>query len=79
MPTGGAYEITPSKDDDALNGITTADIILIQKHILGLQTLDSPYKLIAADVNHDEKIGGNDIINIRKLLLGDLLTQLTNF
>lgn len=70
MPTGGTYEITPTKNDDALNGITTADIILIQKHILGLEPLTSPYKLIAADVNHDEKIGGNDIINIRKLLLG---------
>ncbi len=70
MPTGGAYIIEPSKNGDALNGISTADIILIQKHILGLNQLDSPYKIIAADVNKDEKIAGNDIISIRKLLLG---------
>ncbi len=70
MPTGGAYTIIPTKEDEATNGITTADIILIQKHILGLQLLSSPYKVIAADVSGDEKIAGNDIIAIRKLLLG---------
>jgi len=70
MPTGGAYTIIPTKEDDALNGISTLDIVMIQKHILGLETLSSPYKMIAADVNKDEKVTGIDIINIRKLLLG---------
>ena len=64
------YTITPQKDDNHLNGITTADIVLIQKHILGLQTITSPYTLIAADVNNDCKVNGSDLIQIRKLLLG---------
>ena len=64
------YLITPEKNDDHLNGITTADIVLIQKHILGLQPITSPYTLIAADVNNDCKVNGTDIIQIRKLLLG---------
>ncbi len=64
------YTITPQKNDNHLNGITTADIVLIQKHILGLQPITSPYTLIAADVNKDCKVNGSDIIQIRKLLLG---------
>lgn len=64
------YTIKPEKNDDALNGITTSDIVRIQKHILGLVPLTSMEHIIAADVNHDEKISGSDIIQMRKLLLG---------
>jgi subtilisin-like proprotein convertase family protein len=69
------YTITPIKDDNHLNGISTADIILIQKHILGIQPLNSPYKMIAADANNDCKINGQDIIQIRKLLLGKYIND----
>jgi hypothetical protein len=64
------YDITPTKNDDYLDGVTSLDIIKIQKHILGLQVLESPYLKIAADVNSDCKINGIDIIQLRKLLLG---------
>jgi uncharacterized repeat protein (TIGR01451 family) len=70
MPFGGQYDILPSKDRDYLNGVSTADIISIQRHILGSQLLDSPYKLIAADVNNSEDISTLDLIEIRKLILG---------
>ena len=70
MPLGNSYTVSPEKNIDPLNGITVSDIILIQKHILGLQLLDSPYKLIAADVDNSTKINGQDLIQIRKLLLG---------
>ena len=64
------YNLTAVENSDYLQGITTVDILLIQKHILGLQSLESPYKKIAADVNNDCKISGSDIIQVRKLLLG---------
>ncbi len=64
------YTITPEKDGDDLNGVSTLDILYIQKHILGLQELSSPYKMIAADINADEKITGIDIVELRKLVLG---------
>lgn len=53
-----------------LEGVTTMDIILIQKHILGIKSLDSPYKIIAADVNNSQSITASDIAEIRKLILG---------
>ena len=70
MPMGGAYIVDPEKNDDVDNGVSTLDLVLIQKHLLQLQTLSSPYKLIAADINHDEKISALDLIQLRKLILG---------
>ena len=70
MPLGGDYQITPRWDEDHLNGISTVDIIMIQRHILDIEKIDSPYRLIAADVNNDELINGIDLIELRKLVLG---------
>ena len=64
------YMLAPQHDVDHLNGISTLDIVKIQRHILGLETLDSPYKLIAADINADENINGIDLVELRKLILG---------
>ncbi|MEL6124069.1 MAG: T9SS type A sorting domain-containing protein, partial [Bacteroidota bacterium] len=46
-------------------------------HVLGLQTLDSPYKVIAADINSDEQISAIDLLELRKLILG-IYTDLPN-
>jgi len=70
MPSGGAYTVAPSKNDDPLNGVSTLDLVAIQNHILGTQLLDSPYKLIAADVNRSGNISAQDMIELRKLILG---------
>ncbi|MBK8955512.1 MAG: T9SS type A sorting domain-containing protein [Saprospiraceae bacterium] len=64
------YMIKSKRLDDAANGVTTADIVKIQRHILGMELLTSPYKLIAADVNKTYSITAADISEIRKLILG---------
>jgi len=69
VPAGGDYTITPEKDVDPLNGVTTYDLVLITKHILGVKPLDSPYKMIAADVNKSETITTFDLVQLRKLIL----------
>ena len=70
MPSGGSYAVRPAKDDDPKNGISTLDLVMIQRHILDLQKLDSPFKLIAADVNKDARISASDLVELRKLVLG---------
>jgi hypothetical protein len=45
-------------------------MVLIQRHILQIERLNSPFKLIAGDVNNDAKISVKDIVELRKLLLG---------
>jgi hypothetical protein len=69
-PMYHSYEVEAVKDDNYLNGVSTLDMVLIQKHILGLELLNSPYKAIAADINSDEKISAIDLIELRKLILG---------
>jgi hypothetical protein len=66
----GTYEITPKKDDNPLNGLTTYDLVLISKHILGVEPFDNPYKMIAADANKSGSVTTFDIIEFRKLILG---------
>jgi len=61
--------VVPSRDDNHRNGISTADIIAIQKHILGSQALSSGYKMIAADVNKSNSITAADLVELRKLVL----------
>jgi hypothetical protein len=70
MPKGGDYMVNPFSNEDPLNGVSTLDIITIQKHILGIEYLATPYKVIAADVNNDGNISSIDLIELRKLLLG---------
>ncbi|MEZ5032484.1 MAG: dockerin type I domain-containing protein [Saprospiraceae bacterium] len=65
----GQYTIAPQEDINPLNGVSTYDLLLMQKHLLGIKSLTSPYKLIAADVNNNCNISISDIIELRKLIL----------
>jgi hypothetical protein len=57
-------------DDNAVKGVNTLDVINIQRHILGLQRITDPVKMIAADVNFDQRITIADIIALRQVILG---------
>ena len=76
-PFSNDYRISGSKTDDYLNGVSTLDLLLIQRHVLGQSHLDSPYKRIAADINNDMQITAIDLIELRKLILG-VYTELPN-
>ena len=70
MPVGGNYVVEPVKDNDYKNGVSTLDLVQIQKHLLGIKKLESPYKMIAADANNSKTITAIDLIELRKLILG---------
>ncbi len=69
-PANEEYVITVGKNDNHSNGVSTLDLVLIQRHILGFTDLDSPYKVIAADINNDENVSSIDIVELRKIVLG---------
>ncbi len=69
LPVGNDLTLTPVKNDDHRNGVTTYDLVKISQHILGLQALGSPYKMIAADANRSGTITTFDLVEIRKLIL----------
>lgn len=60
----------PYRNDDPTNGLTAYDLVLISRHILNLEPIDTPYKLIAADANKSKTVTNFDIVQLRKILLG---------
>lgn len=69
----GNYFVKPRlESSDLTNGVNTYDLILISRHILNLEPLNTPFKLIAADVNRSGTVSTFDIVTLRKAILGTL-------
>lgn len=66
----GNYRLRISKTRNPLNGVSTFDMVLVSKHILGIAPIASPYALLAADINRDRKITTWDLVYARSLILG---------
>jgi len=65
-----AYTLTPSKKSDPLEGLSTYDLVLISRHILGLDTFAQSWKIAAADVNCSGSVTTFDIVMGRRTILG---------
>jgi hypothetical protein len=78
VTAGGNYIITPVKDIGDKNGVTGGDLVAIQRHILSITPLASPYKRIAADANNTQSISGGDLVSIQRLILSLDPTLLAN-
>jgi len=66
----GQYNYRFVKNSGPKDGISTKDILLIQRHILNLSKFTDTLQYIAADVNYNFNITASDISEIRRLLLG---------
>ncbi len=70
LTLGENYSVHIQNDQDYLEGISTFDIVKMQKHILGKETFSNVWQYLAADVTSDEKVTSADISALRKLILG---------
>ncbi len=70
IPSALSIELSARKQDSPRTDVSTLDILLIQRHILGQQSFDNIYKYIAADVNSSGTITSADLIGIRRVILG---------
>lgn len=70
LPLGEVFGVSLEKNYGDRNGIGVVDILLISRHILGVQSLDSPLKILAADVDGTKSLNIVDLIKIRKVILG---------
>ncbi len=64
------YAITPFKNSDPLQGLSTYDLVKIASHILGIQPFQFPWQMIAADMNCSGSVTTFDIVEGRKVILG---------
>ncbi|MFY8011279.1 MAG: PKD-like domain-containing protein, partial [Saprospiraceae bacterium] len=70
LDNGEDYTIYPELNKNPLNGVSTFDLLLIQKHVLNTKKIENPYELIAADVNKSGSISIIDMLQLRKIILG---------
>ncbi len=68
----GNYTLRPTKNNDITkaNGVTSVDVLLVQRHILNTTKIKGAYKLIAADVDGNKAINSVDVLRIKRLILG---------
>ena len=66
----GEATISAVRNDFHKNGVSTLDLVKIQNHLLGKDTLESPYLIVAADANNSQHVSAIDLVELRKLILG---------
>ncbi len=64
------YTIKAERNDNHRNGVSTLDLVRIQKHLLGKELFTSSYQYVAADANSSGSVSAVDLVEIRKLILG---------
>jgi len=62
--------VTASRNDGVKNGVSTLDLVLIQKHLLGIEPFTRPEQFIAADASNSVSLSAIDLVILRKLILG---------
>ena len=79
LPSGGTYTVTPTKAalTTGSAGITTVDVIGIQRHFLDIGTPLSGCRLTAGDVNSSGVIDTVDVIAVQRFFLA-LSTGIAN-
>jgi hypothetical protein len=72
VKANGQVIITPTKTINLLNGVTSADVTLIQRHAAGTYSMPAPYKRIASDVNNSNTITTADALYVsQRIALGN--------
>ncbi|MBP8725469.1 MAG: T9SS type A sorting domain-containing protein [Saprospiraceae bacterium] len=67
---GDSYRVKAQVDKNYVDGVSTLDIVKLQRHILGVESFPTPWHYLAGDVNGDKRVSAADVSAIRKLVLG---------
>ena len=70
LAAGEEYTVKFEKDTHHDDGVSTLDLVLTQRHILGLKDFDSPYQVIAADADNSGHVSSIDLVRMRRMVLG---------
>ena len=70
LPVNSSFVVTPEKSSNILNGLTTFDLVLITRHILGIDPFSSFTQEIAADANQSNSVTTFDVVLLQQVILG---------
>ena len=68
----GSYEFTAEKNDDPLSGVTSYDLVVLMRHLFGLNRISNPYQMIAADIDKNGRVSASDLYALRSLILNQV-------
>jgi len=66
---GSNVNIKPVKNTGHLDGVNALDIVRLQRHLLLIDPITSPYRHIAADVNNDKVVNALDVVVLQRMQL----------
>lgn len=66
---GESYVLRAEKETNPREGLSTLDIIILRRHLLGIQPITNPFLRLVADLNRDGQISLQDVIHLQSLLL----------
>lgn len=69
LPSGYDYTLQFDKAGAPLNGLSTLDMVLMSRHLIGVAPLDSELKVRAADIDGNGQISISDVLYLRQLVL----------
>ena len=70
LTVNNRFRVTPIRPNaDWTNGVTMFDVALMSRHLLGVENITSPYRLIGADVNHNGEVDAVDMLLMQRLIL----------
>lgn len=70
IPSGSTITLIAEGNGPAAQGLSSTDIIVGQRHILGLARIEDPFNLAAADTNGNGSVTAADLVLIVNVLLG---------
>lgn len=69
LDNNATYVIAVAKNGDDSNGVSTFDVVMVTRHIVGSTALPTPFRIIAADVNMSGTISTFDMVYMKRLIL----------
>ncbi|MEM9888847.1 MAG: hypothetical protein AAF849_23335 [Bacteroidota bacterium] len=66
---GANYTLKVEKAGEIINGVSTFDLVLINKHIMGEELITDPLALYVADIDSSQSVSVVDLIIIRQYIL----------
>lgn len=75
--SGGNYQVRPTKADNPACGVSTFDMVILQKHIFATDCLDFPRELFAADANGNGLAATADLAVMQLVTLGNISSAIS--
>ncbi len=72
------YSLSLDIDDTVANGLSTADLVRIRNHIIGIQLFDTQVQVLASDANNDQALSAVDLVLLQNVIIGFQDTLPTN-